>query len=976
MKRILGLFALLVLSTAGRAAQITVKGQVVGGDDGQPIAGAYVIINASAPEASKRTTLTAADGTFSVVSREKTTEITISFIGYKNYTKTIDPSAGGTVDLGTIRLPLSVQVTQEVRVTAKAPMATMKGDTLQYNAAAFKTNPDASSEDLLKKMPGVTTDEDGAVEVHGQTVGKVYVDGKEFFADDPAVALKTLPADVVESMQIFDDKDDESKFSGFDNGERIKAINIVTKNGVSTSTFGKVYGGYGSDNRYSVGAAANIFNTDQRWTILASRNNVNNQGFTLNDIASSMMGRRGGMGGGIDASQFTTNVRGGVRTTTMAGLNYQGEFEKVKVGGSYFFNNVNADIWRAVGQDYKNMSRLYNDTTATSGYNYQHRANLRLEWNPNETNRIFFMPRVTYATNHGRSASLQTTWLDNVLSNTAANRYATRLGTYDASANLWWMHRFGKAGRTFSVGGSVGGSNGWGNRTQQSEYGSLDDGTDDGSAPSLVDLYTKATGDLTYSTLNQIGRLSTPGFDVSGRISYAEPLSQSSRLMFSYRISYDQTDSRILSYDWDPLLNEVLELDPTTSNLFDRDQTRHVGTVGYNWVEKDRMTLNASLSYQYSLLNDDETYPHPLNNRYDFDAWLPRVRFEWKPTRLQSLNIEYRRSASTPNVNQLQDVLDISNPLQVYVGNPNLKQSYTDRLQVRYNIANTEKSTNFHLFAFATLTQDYIANHRRYLTEDEEHNGITVVKGAQLSSPVNLNGYVSANLFGIYSFRVNPIRSNMNIGFRYQYAQTPSMEDYVKYLSHSNRLGLNLSLTSNISENVDFTLAYRPSLNFTTSRQKDNGTQRMNRTFDRYVGSDLAGFLNIFLWKGLFINADATWRNSFGTQASYSQHYALVNAGIGYKFLKYRQAEVRIAGYDLLNQNRAFRQSSNDTYTQTTLSNVLKRYFMVSLTYKFDTRKGRSADNYGTNDRWGAFGGRGGMGGGPRGGGPGGPGPR
>lgn len=955
MKRVLGLFALLALSTAAATAQITLKGKVVGGDDGQPIAGAYVIVNASEPDAAKRTALTGADGTFSVVSRQKSTNVTISFIGYKEYYKVIEPSAGKSVDLGTVKLATQAIVTAEAKVTAKAPMATMKGDTLQYNAAAFKANPDASSEDLLKKMPGVTTDDNGAVEVHGQAVGKVYVDGKEYFADDPAVALKTLPADVVESMQIFDDKDDESKFSGFDNGTRIKAINIVTKNGVSTSTFGKIYGGYGSDNRYSVGAAANIFNANQRWTVLASRNNVNNQGFTLNDIASSMSGRRGGMGGGSDASQFTTNVRGGIQTTTMAGLNYQGEFEKVKIGGSYFFNNVNANQWRAIGQDYKSMDRQYYDTSATQGYNYQHRLNLRMEWNPNETNRIFFMPRLTYSTNHGNSGNMSSTWLNTALNNTAVNRYNTKLGTYDASANLWWMHRFGKAGRTLSVGGSVGGSNGWGDRTQNSLYGSLDD-----AALWRLD------------TLDQIGTLGTPGFDISGRVSYAEPLSESSRLQFSYNINYDKTDSRILSYNWDPF-EEIYGPDPdaVTSNLFNRNQTRQSGTMGYNWVKKDKMTLNASVSYQYSALNDDETYPRTMQNKYNFDAWLPRLRFEWKPTRMQSLNVEYRRSTSTPNVNQLQDVLDISNPLQVYIGNPNLKQSYTDRLQVQYNIANPEKSTNFNLFAFATMTQDYIANHRRFLTQDEEIKGTTIVKGAQVSSPVNLNGYLSANMFGIYSFRINPIRSNMNIGFRYQYAKTPSMEDNVKYMSHNNRVGLNLSLTSNISENVDFTIAYRPSLNFTTSQQKDKATQQMNRTFDRYVGSDLSGFLNIFLWKGLFINADATWKNSFGTQAAYTQHYALLNAAIGYKFMKFKQAEVRVSAYDLLNQNRAFYQTSNATYTQTTLTNVLKRYFMVSLTYKFDTRKGRSADNYGSEDRGGAYGGRGGMSGGPRGGGPG-----
>lgn len=929
MKRILGLLALLVLSTAAATAQTTIKGKVIGSDDGLPIAGAYVIINATEPDAAKRTTLTDVNGGFSVVSREKNTNVTISFIGFRSYYKVIEPAAGKNVDLGTIKLQTQALVTETAQVTAKAPMAIMKGDTLQYNAAAFKANPDASSEDLLKKMPGVTTDDDGAVEVHGQKVGKVYVDGKEYFADDPAVALKTLPADVVESMQLFDDKSDESKFSGFDDGERIKAINIVTKNGVSTSTFGKAYGGYGSDSRYSAGVAANIFNTDHRFTVIGQRNNVNNQGFTLNDIASSMSSGRGGMGGGIDANQFTTSVRGGIQTTTMAGLNYQGEFaKKVKLGASYFFNNVNADQYRTIGQIYSDPAgREYYDTTATQGYNYQHRFNMRLEWNPDSTNRIFFMPRVTYSTNHGNSMNHSLTLQDGSPTNTALNDYRTRLGMYDASANLWWMHRFAKAGRTMSLGGSAGGSNGWGDRDQISLYGSLK-GDD-----------TPLWG---IDTLNQIGTLGAPGFNVSGRVSYAEPLSKSSRLQFSYNISYNTSESRKLSYNWDPTTNDYLDVpDPVTSNLFNRDQMRQSGTIGYNLV-KGKVVLNASGSYQYTSLNDDQTFPQTLDSKYNFDAWLPRVRFEYKPTKMQSLTVDYRRSTSTPGVYQLQEVLDLSNPLQVYHGNPGLKQSYTDQIRVQYNIANPEKSTNFNIFAMANFTQDYIANHRRILTQDEEILGTTVVKGAQVMTPVNLNGYINANLFSIYSFRINPLRSNMNVGLRYGYAKTPSMQNDQQYMARTHRTALNLSLTSNISEKVDFTVAYRPSLNF---------TKGSTGSFDRYVGSDLSGFLNIFLWKGLFINADATWRNSFGTQESYSQHYALVNAAVGYKFLKYKQAEVRISGYDLLNQNRAFWQSSQDTYTQINTTNILKRYFMVSFTYKFDTRKGRSAENYGSEER-------------------------
>lgn len=944
MKRVLGLLAVLMISTGWAAAQVTIKGRVVRADDGQPVAGAYVMINASDENMAQRTSMTDANGEFSVVSRMRESNITIKFAGMKDYYRVIDPDEGRSVDLETIRLQPDALLAQKVEVKAQAAQATMRGDTLQYNAAAFKTNPDASSEDLLKKMPGVTTDDDGKVEVHGETVGKVYVDGKEFFADDPSVALKTLPADVVESMQVFDDQSDEAKFSGFDDGERIKAVNIVTKNGVSTSTFGRVYGGYATDDRYSAGGAANIFNADHRFTLIAQRNNINNQGFTLNDIANSMSGGRRGMGGGVDASQFTTNVRGGIQTTTMTGANYSGEFsEKLKLNGSYFFNKVNADQWRTRNQYYTSMDREYGDTTGADGYNYEHRMNMRIEWNPNETNRIFFMPWINYSTNHGTSYNFSRTWMDQSLSNVARNDYRTDIGIFNASANLFWMHRFSKAGRTLSVGGMAGGGNSWGRRQQLSEYLSFD-----------------AAGTPTADELDQYGTLSAPQHSLMGRVTYSEPLSQSSRLQFSYNIHYNKTESRKYTYDWNPTTDGYSDLDPVTSNLFNRDQTRHWATAGYNFV-KDKVVLNASLSYQYNTLNDDETYPRLQDNTYHFNALLPRFRLEFKPTRLQSLVIDYNRSARTPGVSQLQDVIDITNPLQVFYGNPNLNQSYNDQIQVRYNIANPEKSTNFNINARATFTQDYVAYNRRFLQQDENIMGVTVAKGAQVSTPVNLSGYVNTRLHTNYSFRIKPLSSNMNVGLFYNFSRTPSMEENIKYRSKNNRFGMNLSMTSNISEKVDFTVGYRPSVSLT------NGS---TGSFDRYIRSDLSGSVNIFIVGGLYFNADATWRNSTGTQNSYSQHYALVNASLGYKFMKFQQAEFKLTGYDLLDKNQAFWQSSNDTYTQINTTNILKRYVMLSFTYKFDTRKGRNASNFGTDDS----GSRRGSGPGRGPGGPGGPG--
>lgn len=922
------LMALLSPSSLAQSS-VTIIGKIINSEDGQPIAGAYVIINALQPNFASRTTMSDGEGNFKIVSKEKSSTITVSYLGFKQHDEAVTSEliTKNVADMGTIRLRPGALQAKEVSVKAKTPMAVMKGDTLQYNAAAFKTNPDASSEELLKKMPGVTTDDNGNVEVNGQTVGKVYVDGKEYFADDPNVALKSLPADVVESMQTYEDKSDEAKFSGFDDGQRIRTINIVTKNGVSTSAFGKAFAGYGNNDRYQAGLNANIFNGAHRFTLLGQSNNINNQGFTLNDAASSSGRGMGGMGGGGSNSNFATSVRGGIQTTNMTGFNYSGEFsKKFKLSGSYFFNNVNSDQWRIREQNFVSMPRDYFDTTGSNGYNFEHRINMRMEWNPNETNRIMIIPMGTFTTNHGNSWQHSQTYMNQALSNSATNKYDTRLGSYNAGGMINWMHRFGKAGRTLSVGTYIGASNQWGTRNQNSLYGSL------GEQGAWVD-----------EELRQKGYLLAPSFNISARATYSEAISKSSRLSAMYRFSYNKTTSDVRHYNWDKIMEEYDFGTPdlSTSNIYNRDQTRNSVGVGYNLV-KGKVVLNANLNYEMTLAHDIKTLPRAMDQNYYFRALLPTVSFEFKPTTMQIFTMNYNRSSGIPSLSQLQDVLNVDNPLQVFYGNPNLRQSYTDAMDMSYNIANPEKSTNFNIRASLSTTQDMVSTHNRYLTQDEVIQGITIVKGARVSTPINLDGYFRARAYATYSFRINPLLSSMNISARYAYSSSPSMENSSLYKTNTNSVGVSLGINSNISEKVDFSINYRPSINYTAGSKN---------TFDRYIRSDLSGMVNLYLWDGVVFRVDANWRNTTGTQDSYNQHYVILNAAIGYKFLKFRQAEVRVEGRDLLNQNRAFFQSVTDTYIEFNTVNILERYFTVAFSYKFDTRKNRTAANFGTEER-------------------------
>lgn len=942
------LFVYLLLCATGLAMaqnSLTIRGRVVGQDDGESLVGASVALNPrdSVSSYKGRTAMVDANGNFKITtSSSKITELGIDYLGYATLYKEIEKGSKGILNLGTLELAPRSEIIEQVVVRGEAVMSQMKGDTVQFNAAAFKVNPDATSEDLLKKMPGVETDADGNIKSQGQAIAKVYVNGKEFFDDDPSLALKTLAADAVENIQMYDDMSEDAKFSGFDDGVRVRSINITTKKGVDYSTFGKAYAGYGTDGRYAAGLGLNIFNGKHRVTLIAGSDNVNSQGFTLMDMMSSSgggrssgggMGRRGSMGNlGADLSSFRTSTRGGVRATNMIGLNYNGEVsDKLKITASYFFNRRQANNWDITERQYQTMPRMTYDSSRVNGIDNSHNLRLKLEWTPSKNDIITFSPRVRYTTNRGNSLALNEVTLEQMLNNSLENHYSTNLSNLDARANLWWTRRLGKAGRTLSIGGVVRGTRAVGDRYQ---------------------LTGNNLAQPQDTVLNMIGSVTTSSIALTGSATYTEPLSKSSRLSINYMINYDRSFSDQQGLLWDKLLQDYALLDTATTNNLSRNYTTHTAGLAYNYVLGKKLTLTANLNYQLANLSQGQSVylagqpmPQYTTMRRPFNAVLPGFNITYTPTRTeklsQSLAIIYNTNPLFPSVTQLQDVLNVSNPLNVSKGNPNLNQGFSQMLMLRYNIANVKNSSNFNIMVMGNATSNYIANHRRFFSNDTIIDGTLLTSGTQYTTPENLNGYYNLMAYATYSFRIKPLRSNMTVSGNYQFVQTPSIENGIKYLSFSNAIGATAMLTSNISEKVDFTVAYRPSINY---------SRNSSGSFDRYQSHNATLGFNVFIVKGLYLNADGSWMNNFGTQASYSQHYALVNAAIGYKFLKHEQADIKLSVYDALGQNRSVSQTMNDTYNQLQTTNILSRYFMLSFTYKFDTRKGRSGKSYGTND--------------------------
>lgn len=836
--------------------------------------------------------------------------LVFSYLSYRDKYRTIDLSAT-PLHLGKISLKEDVQTLSEVEVKTLQQRGEQREDTTAFHAGAFKTNPDANAEDLIKKMPGVTSD-DGGVKVNGEEVQRVLVDGKPFFGDDPNAALKNLPADIIDKVEIFDRMSDQAQFSGFDDGNQQKTINIVTKKGKNTGHFGRVYGGYGADEegtpRYNAGAAMNSFNGARRLTLLLLSNNINQQNFSSSDISSAMgsSGQSAGRGrrGNQSASGLLSAPQNGNTTTQSAGLNYSDNWgKKIAVSGSYFFNHTDNSIISNLTQSYFTQDDLlYKETNDNSKQNQNHRVNFRFEYTIDSANKLTIVPSLTIQRTNGRNLMNGTTsHLDNIFLNRANTNAQNTNNAYDFNNSILYQHKFKKTGRTISL--DV--------RTALSERNNA------GSYYSLFSDTTETLLDQEYNTYSYNKKISTS-------LSYTEPLNKNSQILVNYTPSFTEGKSDRSTNDFNPVESSYNDFNSNLSNKYTNVYETQRGGLGYRY-QKDKLNLNLGADVQQSTLTGDQTFPVPVNLSQSFQNILPNARLNYKFSKTKNLRIVYRTGTDIPTISQLQNVLDISNPLQVKSGNDQLKQSFEQNLMFRFGGFNPATSKNTMLFMRANYTNNYISNATYILRSDSIIQGIPVAAGSQLSKPVNVNGFYNVRLFGVYGFPVKLIKSNVNFNGGLNYSHTPTLINDLVNFSNTYAANGGIFMGSNVSENLDFSIGYNG--NYTIVK---NTTQTRS---DNSFYSHSTSFKINYIFKGFVFNTDISHTLYNGLSQSFNQQFFLWNAYIGYKFLKNNALEAKLSVFDILNQNRSINRTVTGTYTEDSFTNVLQRYGMITLTY-------------------------------------------
>lgn len=970
MKRIL-LTTLLTFCTAAAFAQRgSVTATVVNADTGESVAGAVLIVSPVKTPEKQQGFTSAFKGAVSMPSLAYGEyKLSVSFIGYNNLDTTFRVSAP-KLNLGVLKLKPGVQIETVVK-EAKALRTSQKGDTVSYNAGAFKVVADADVEGLLKKMPGITVT-DGTVEAQGETVKKIFVDGKEFFGEDVTTAIKSLPAEAVDRVEVYNKLSDAAEFSGMDDGEGYKALNIVTRPGMRQGQFGKLYAGFGYDAdtetedkfKYIAGGNANIFSGDSRISLIGLFNNVNQQNFSFEDIlgvsGSGGGGRRGSVG------QYMMRPQSGVATVNAIGINYSdswGKRDQVTFQGSYFFNNTNTENRSTVEKWYEAPMRL--DTLMTNGPSdtkgYNHRFNARLEWKISENQNLMIRPRFSYQSNDPWSRT--TGWQFGApadggsgYSRTDNFSDALRHG-YNVGTSAVYRAKLGKNGRTITLDGSFSYSDNTNNSNSWSNVlGTLPDRP-------AIDPATGVWNPENYTELRYLRNLApSSSYSLRGSLTYTEPVAKYAQVSFQYRVSYNSQERDKRSYITGNDFS-IAELTPdrSLSNSYESGYlTQSVGP-GFRF-SKERNTFIANVYYQRSALDgqivrdDAEKIKHAYNNVTYFMMGQLNINRE------NSLRLFVSSYTDSPSITDLQSVYDVSDAQNITHGNPNLKPTYSHRVNFHYTNSNVEKGRTFMWMFSMNTTLDYTASHL------VQRPGEIVIDGESYSpnfysTTTNLDGYWQLRTHLSYGLPIGFLKSNFNVMAGVIYTKTPSIlggtvDSATGMITGGERndtknMGYDFRavLGSNISENVDFTLSWNGTYNEATNSLNSDNSK------NRYFNHTAQGNLKVVFPLGFTFTASAAYSQYIGFTNDYSEDYLLCNAWLGKKVFRNKRGEVMIGVNDLLNQNQAFSRTTGSGYTQNSTNSVIGRYYMVQFTYnlrRFGKKGSRNLKDYGVEQQSGS----------------------
>ncbi|MBP1640402.1 MAG: TonB-dependent receptor [Bacteroidetes bacterium] len=923
------LIGICLLSAITASAQ-KITGKIVDGNTKQTIPNAGIALYGSTGSLIT-STISTSTGTFDLHYKlSGVFRLRVSFVGYQNYEKNISLD-GQNISLGTLILKETTQNMTEVVVKATIPLATQRGDTTVMNASAYKTNPDATVQDLVQKMPGIVM-QDGKLQAHGEEVKQVLVDGKEFFKDDITAALKNLPASIVNEIQVYDSQSEQTRFTGFDDGNRLKTINVVTKTGVTRSQFGRLFAGAGNDNLYSAGGNLSLFRNDRRITIIGQSNNTNERNFAMGNIFSgggntngppgAQIGSTGGgtSGNSDGVSNYSVDTQNGINKTNSIGFNYSDQLsKKITLDGNYFFSSVNNASEQSSLYEYTvQKGQSYLENKSTTAHVINHRFNFRLDYAIDDNNSLFIRPNISFQQSDGTNMTLAHTDSATNRLNAFSSSTAPSLKGANISGQILYRHKFDRKGRTLSL--DI-------NSTTQNKNGH-----------NYLNSITTSFSSNSSDTIREYSNLHSNAYSFSANASYTEPINRRSMVMLNYMYGYQQSKSNQKAFNYNDSSHLYDSPDSSLTSIYKSIYQTNSGGMSYVYHTR-KMNLNANVNYQHANLTGE----NELSNAFSipskvYDNVLPSMMLRYSFSSSAQLQVDYRTSASAPSITQLQEVLDKTNPTQLSIGNSHLAQTYQHSLNIRLVAPNSSTSSVLMAFLSGSLSNNYIASNTLIAQSDTlltKYNQ-TLAKGGQVSTYQNLSGYYNLNGMIGYGFPFTAIKTNIHLMMNANASRTPSIINNQKNYSNQFSWGGNLVLSSNISQNVDFTINSRA--NFSSVNNSLPG-----QTDSHYWNINSGANLTWIALNHIVCQTNYSFTGYF-QQGSKNEITNMLNCSLGVKFLKKNAGDLRLSCNDLLNQNSNFNRSTTTLYTLTHQSNVLGRYYMLTFTYTLGNFGGKTAN--------------------------------
>ena len=846
--------------------------------------------------------------------------VIISFPGFADFVDQLNVKDESEVNLGKIPMLSRRQLMNEFVLRQRMGMIKIKGDTTEYVADSFKVHDNATVEDLLKKLPGIQVDKNGGIVAQGEKVQKVLVDGEEFFSDDPAVVTQNLDAKAVESVQVYDKKSDDALFTGIDDGEKEKTINLKLKEDRKKGYFGKVQAGAGTDGYYEGQGMINAFKGKRQLSAFAIGANTGKMGLGWEDkrkYSNSNANRQydeesGSMyyfsNGDDEGMSWDGTYNGeGIPTALTGGVHYNNKYNegKEEIGGNYRYAKQNITATGLTTTQYALADTVYNrrQNRETSSDGQRHAADGNFEW------KIDSLSTLTATVDGGYSNTKSTSRYNTTTTRGVAEKLineSARVLINDASsqkvnANIAYRKKFKKKGRNMNL--SL--SENW-NESNGTSY--------------LLSGNTYyVDGGMNTDSVNQLKETDTRSLNLNGNINYTEPLSKTLFLTGSYGIGIQSNSSSRLSFDKQSGGEFNDEPNNTFSSNYDFAVLTHTGRASLRYIYKKYNLSLGSAAFFTSFKQEDLLRDTSVNRHYT--NFAPSASFAYSFSKQNRLSFNYSGSTSQPTIDQLQPLQQNTDPLNISIGNPLLKQQFRNNFFLNWN--NYKVLTGQHYYAYASFsfTNDAITQAQ---TIDDS--------GKRTYRYINTNGNYVAGLYAssgrklpIYDIRAN---LSLDVDFRKSLGYINAQEN----VSYNNNYTVSLSFSKDWEkkEKTVASLSLQPSFTY-----NDNRATISQYTTSYWTASvEIQGFVEL-PWK-LRLNSSLDISLRERTEIfTTNNNVFLWNAYCARKLGKDNKSELRLAVFDILNQNIGFSRNASDNNITQNSYNTIRRYGLLTFVWNF-----------------------------------------